>query len=182
MEGNESSNWNEEAACKENSKPKTLGWSNPAWGPRVPESNPAWGPKLMMGIKRTQSPGLVSTKPTEGPKKQGWKNKALAPTFSRFEKSLYLSLHYHTIRFRVSLFFRNLFSLLFRFLPPRTAYSPWLLFVHIPTFSSHFLRYPHPHWGSIIQRHKNLGSRVALLPGKFLRVRKFFARITEKTF
>ena len=79
-----------------------------------------------------------TTKPTEGPKKPGWKNKALAPTFSRFEKSLYLSLHYHTIRFRVSLFLRNLFSLLFRFLPPRTAYSPWLLFVHIPTFSSHF--------------------------------------------
>ena len=137
-EGNEPSNWNEEAACKENSKPKTLGWSNPAWGPRVPESNPAWGPKPMMGMTRTQSPGLVSTKPTEGPKKPGWKNKALAPTFSRFEKSLYLSLHYHTIRFRVSLFLRNLFSLLFRFLPPRTAYSPWLLFVHIPTVSSHF--------------------------------------------
>merc|ERR1712088_228620 len=50
-------NWNEEAACKENSKPKTLGWSTPAWGPRVPESNPAWGPKPMMGIKRTQNPG-----------------------------------------------------------------------------------------------------------------------------
>ena len=32
------------------------------------------------------------------------------------------------------------------------------------------------------QRQKNLGSRVALLPGKFLRVRKVFARITEKTF
>ena len=31
------------------------------------------------------------------------------------------------------------------------------------------------------QRRKNLGSRVALLPGKFLRVRKVFARITEKT-
>ena len=30
------------------------------------------------------------------------------------------------------------------------------------------------------QRPKNLGSRVALLPGKFLRVRKVFARITEK--
>ena len=30
------------------------------------------------------------------------------------------------------------------------------------------------------QRRKNLGSRVALLPGKFLRVRKVFARITEK--
>ena len=30
------------------------------------------------------------------------------------------------------------------------------------------------------QRQKNLGSRVALLPGKFLRVRKVFARITEK--
>merc|ERR1711877_884 len=55
------SNWNEEAACKENSKPKTLGWSNPAWGPRP-----------MMGIMRTQNPGLVSTKPTEGPKKTGW--------------------------------------------------------------------------------------------------------------
>ena len=32
------------------------------------------------------------------------------------------------------------------------------------------------------QRRKNLGSRVALLPGKFLRVRKVFARITEKPF
>ena len=32
------------------------------------------------------------------------------------------------------------------------------------------------------QRQKNLGSRVALLPGKFLRVRKVFARINEKTF
>ena len=32
------------------------------------------------------------------------------------------------------------------------------------------------------QRRKNLGSRVALLPGKFLRVRKGFARVTEKTF
>ena len=32
------------------------------------------------------------------------------------------------------------------------------------------------------QRRKNLGSRVALLPRKFLRVRKVFARITEKTF
>ena len=31
-----------------------------------------------------------------------------------------------------------------------------------------------------VQRHKNLGSRVALLPGKFLRVWKVFARITEK--
>ena len=31
-----------------------------------------------------------------------------------------------------------------------------------------------------IQRHKNLGSRVALLPGKILRVRKVFALITEK--
>jgi len=30
------------------------------------------------------------------------------------------------------------------------------------------------------QRPKNLGSRVALLPGKFLRVQKVFARITEK--
>ena len=30
------------------------------------------------------------------------------------------------------------------------------------------------------QRPKNLGSRVALLPGKFLRIRKVFARITEK--
>ena len=29
---------------------------------------------------------------------------------------------------------------------------------------------------------KNLGSRVAMLPGKFLRVRKVFARINEKTF
>ena len=29
------------------------------------------------------------------------------------------------------------------------------------------------------QRRKNLGSRVALLPGKFLRVRKVFAHITE---
>ena len=34
----------------------------------------------------------------------------------------------------------------------------------------------------IIQRRKNLGSRVALLPGKFLRVRKVFARIKEKPF
>ena len=34
-------------------------------------------------------------------------------------------------------------------------------------------------WGGH-QRRKNLGSRVALLPGKFLRVRKVFARITEK--
>merc|ERR1712066_959865 len=75
-EGNEPSNWNEEAACNENSKPKTLGWSNPAWGP-----------KPMMGMTRTQSPGLVSTKRTEGPKKPGWKNKALAPTFSRLLKS-----------------------------------------------------------------------------------------------
>ena len=32
------------------------------------------------------------------------------------------------------------------------------------------------------QRQNNLGSRVALLPGKFLRVRKVFARINEKTF
>ena len=32
------------------------------------------------------------------------------------------------------------------------------------------------------QRPKNLGSRVALLPRKFLRVRKVFARITEKPF
>ena len=31
------------------------------------------------------------------------------------------------------------------------------------------------------QRQKNLGSRVALLPGKFLRIRKVFARITKKT-
>ena len=31
------------------------------------------------------------------------------------------------------------------------------------------------------QSPKNLGSRVALLPGKFLRVRKVFARITEQT-
>ena len=30
------------------------------------------------------------------------------------------------------------------------------------------------------QRRKNLGSRVALLPGKFLRIRKVFAHITEK--
>ena len=30
------------------------------------------------------------------------------------------------------------------------------------------------------QRRKNLGSRVALLPGKFLRIWKVFARITEK--
>ena len=30
------------------------------------------------------------------------------------------------------------------------------------------------------QRRKNLGSRVALLPGKFLRVRKVFTRIPEK--
>ena len=36
--------------------------------------------------------------------------------------------------------------------------------------------------GSKAQRRKNLGGRVALLPGKFLRVRKVFARITEKTF
>ena len=36
--------------------------------------------------------------------------------------------------------------------------------------------------GSTNQRQKNLGSRVALLPGKFLRVRKVFARITEKIF
>ena len=35
---------------------------------------------------------------------------------------------------------------------------------------------------TITQRQKNLGSRVALLPGKFLRVRKVFARITQKTF
>ena len=35
---------------------------------------------------------------------------------------------------------------------------------------------------AVEQRQKNLGSRVALLPGKFLRVRKVFARITEKTF
>ena len=35
---------------------------------------------------------------------------------------------------------------------------------------------------SLRQSRKNLGSRVALLPGKFLRVRKVFARITEKTF
>ena len=35
---------------------------------------------------------------------------------------------------------------------------------------------------SPIQRPKNLVSRVALLPGKFLRVRKVFARITEKPF
>ena len=33
-----------------------------------------------------------------------------------------------------------------------------------------------------LQRRKNLGSRVALLPGKFLRVRKVFARITENLF
>ena len=32
------------------------------------------------------------------------------------------------------------------------------------------------------QRRKTLGSRVALLPGEFLRVRKVFARITEKPF
>ena len=32
------------------------------------------------------------------------------------------------------------------------------------------------------QRQKNLGSRVALLPRKFLRVWKVFARINEKTF
>ena len=31
-----------------------------------------------------------------------------------------------------------------------------------------------------LQRQKNLGSRVAMLPGKFLRVRKVFARIIEK--
>ena len=31
-----------------------------------------------------------------------------------------------------------------------------------------------------MQRRKNLGSRVALLPGKFLRVWKVFGRITEK--
>ena len=35
-------------------------------------------------------------------------------------------------------------------------------------------------WEWTTQRPKNLGSRVALLPGKFLRVRKVFARITEK--
>ena len=34
----------------------------------------------------------------------------------------------------------------------------------------------------VVQRQKNLGSRVALLPGKFLRFRKVFARITEKPF
>ena len=34
----------------------------------------------------------------------------------------------------------------------------------------------------LVQRPKNLGSREALLPGKFLRVRKVFARITKKTF
>ena len=33
---------------------------------------------------------------------------------------------------------------------------------------------------TISQRPKNLGSRVALLPGKFLRIRKVFAHITEK--
>ena len=32
----------------------------------------------------------------------------------------------------------------------------------------------------VFQRPKNVGSRVALLPGKFLRVRKVFARITKK--
>ena len=32
------------------------------------------------------------------------------------------------------------------------------------------------------QRRKKLGSRVALLPGKFLHVRKVFVRTTEKTF
>ena len=32
------------------------------------------------------------------------------------------------------------------------------------------------------QRQKNLGSGVALLPGKFLRVRKVFARINKKPF
>ena len=32
------------------------------------------------------------------------------------------------------------------------------------------------------QRRKNLGGRVALPPGKFLRVRKVFARINKKTF
>ena len=37
-------------------------------------------------------------------------------------------------------------------------------------------------YGGHVQRQKNLGSRVALLPGKFLRVRKVFARINEKTF
>ena len=31
------------------------------------------------------------------------------------------------------------------------------------------------------QRRKTLGSRVALLPGKFWRIWKVFARITEKT-
>ena len=36
-------------------------------------------------------------------------------------------------------------------------------------------------WGPpSLQRQKNLGSRVALLPGKFLRLRKVFARITDK--
>ena len=30
------------------------------------------------------------------------------------------------------------------------------------------------------QRRKNLGSRVALLPGKFLRVQKVFVRMLEK--
>ena len=33
-----------------------------------------------------------------------------------------------------------------------------------------------------VQRPKNLGSRVALLSGKFLRVRKVFAHITDETF
>ena len=33
----------------------------------------------------------------------------------------------------------------------------------------------------LTQRQKNLGSRVALLPGKFLGVQKVFTRITEQT-
>ena len=51
-------------------------------------------------------------------------------------------------------------------------------YIHIQEHlgSQYFVQGPHQ------QRQKNLGSRVALLPGKFLRVRKVFARINEKTF
>ena len=66
-EESEAKNWKEEK--KENSSPKTSGWSNPAWAP-----------KSMEGSKK--APALVQTKQPE--KKIGCKTPPLAPTFSRF--------------------------------------------------------------------------------------------------
>ena len=74
-EESEPKKWAEEN--KENLSLKTLGWSNPAWAPRS-----------MEGSKKP----LVRTKQLDeaGSQKLGWKNQALAPTFSRSIHNLFM--------------------------------------------------------------------------------------------